>query len=73
MSDISICPRKKNKFNERDTLKILFPMGTVNFCLESTFIVLVGFFPVIENGYTRSVKKPVGIENANVFSNWSNV
>lgn len=73
MSDVSICSRKKNKFNERDTLKILFPMGTLYFCLESPFIVLVGFFPVIENGYIRSVKKPAGIGNANVFSNWSHL
>lgn len=53
--------------------RFLFPMGTVYFCLESPFTAFVGLFPVIENGFFKSVMRYGGIENANRLSNWSNL
>lgn len=43
-------------------------MGTVYFCLESLLGVFVVCCPVIENGYTRDVRRYGGTENANPFS-----
>lgn len=73
MSIVSICRRKRNKFNERDTLKIFISYGdSLLLSGKSLHSFCEFFFLLIANGYRRDVKRYGGTENANVFSNcWS--
>ena len=73
MSDVSICCRKRNKSNERDTLKVFISYGDSLLLSGKSFTAFVGLFPVIENGFFKSVTRYRGIENANRLSNWSSL
>lgn len=62
MFDVSICRRKRNKFNEKDTLKSFISYGDSLLLSGKSLPSFVWAFRVIENGYIRGVKRYEGIE-----------
>lgn len=58
MSDVSICCKKRNKFNERDTLKIFISYGDSLLLSGKSLHSFCGFFffPVTDNCDARVLR-----------------